>query len=355
MIKILHSADWHLDAPMLFRDPEQSRLLRKALNEIPGKITALCKAHGCDMMLLAGDLFDGAYATDTLRELKRALQEAAVPVFITPGNHDYIGEESPWLSEVWPENVHIFTHPALESVYLEELDCRVYGAGFTSMDCAGLLGDLNADLSQKYTVGILHGDPTAASSTYCPITRQQVQDSGLDYLALGHIHKGDSFRAGKTLCAWPGCPMGKGYDEEGEKGVLIVTIDSTAIAEFIPLDTPRFYDLETPAGSNPKAAMDKLLPAAGSTDFYRITFTGPSEKLDTDALLRPEFPNLVLRDRTTPPVDLWGSAGQDTFEGRYFKLLQDALATAEPDAKETVLLAAEISRKLLDGQEVELP
>ena len=307
------------------------------------------------MMLLAGDLFDGAYATDTLRELKRALQEAAVPVFITPGNHDYIGEESPWLSEVWPENVHIFTHPALESVYLEELDCRVYGAGFTSMDCAGLLGDLNADLSQKYTVGILHGDPTAASSTYCPITRQQVQDSGLDYLALGHIHKGDSFRAGKTLCAWPGCPMGKGYDEEGEKGVLIVTIDSTAIAEFIPLDTPRFYDLETPAGSNPKAAMDKLLPAAGSTDFYRITFTGPSEKLDTDALLRPEFPNLVLRDRTTPPVDLWGSAGQDTFEGRYFKLLQDALATAEPDAKETVLLAAEISRKLLDGQEVELP
>lgn len=355
MIKILHSADWHLDAPLLFKDPAQARLLRQKLSEIPGKITALCREHRCDMMLLAGDLFDGPYAADTLRSLKQALEEAAVPVFITPGNHDYVGADSPWLSETWPDNVHIFTHPTLESVYLEDLDCRVYGAGFTSMDCGALLADLTADLTQRYTVGILHGDPTVTTSPYCPITKQQVQNSGLDYLALGHIHKGDSFRAGKTLCAWPGCPMGKGYDEAGDKGVLIVTLDDTATARFVPLDVPRFYDLETTVENGPNTAMDALLPGAGSTDFYRITFLGPSEKLDLDTLLRPEFPNLVLRDRTTPPVDLWGSAGEDTFEGRYFHLLQDALKNADPDTKETVLLAAELSRRLLDGQEVELP
>ena len=43
MIKILHSADWHLDAPMLMRDPAQTRFLREALAQIPGKIAALCK------------------------------------------------------------------------------------------------------------------------------------------------------------------------------------------------------------------------------------------------------------------------------------------------------------------------
>lgn len=349
MIKILHSADWHLDSPLLFRSPEQSRYLRQALSQIPGKIAALCQEQRCDMMLLAGDLFDGAYATDTLQSLKSALEEVAVPVFITPGNHDHIGADSPWLSEIWPDNVHIFTHQAMESVSLPDLDCRVYGAGFTSMDCPGLLTDFTPMHTERYAVGILHGDPTQVNSPYCPVTADQVKASGLDYLALGHIHKGDSFRAGKTLCAWPGCPMGRGYDEQGEKGVLIVTLDDTATAQFVSLGMPRFYDLQVPA----EQSLASVLPPVGNSDFYRITLTGQAEEPNLEALQAEfsQFPNLVLRDRTTPPVDVWGSAGQDTFEGIYFKLLRDAVDAGNESAS----LAARISRQLLDGQEVVLP
>jgi len=54
-------------------------------------------------------------------------------------------------------------------------------------------------------------------------------------------------------------------------------------------------------------------------------------------------------------VDIWGSADLDTFEGRYFKLLQDKLARAEGAQKQQILLAAELSRRILDGQEVVLP
>lgn len=353
MIKILHSADWHLDSPLLFRDEEQARYLRQEVAKIPGKIAAICKEHQCDMMLLSGDLFDGPYTPDALRLLRSALEEAAVPVFISPGNHDYVGADSPWLAERWPENIHIFTHPAMESVALEALDCRIYGGGFNGMDCPGLLADFTVTHTERYAIGILHGDPTQVSSPYCPITTQQVKQSGLDYLALGHIHKGDSFRAGKTLCAWPGCPMGRGYDEQGEKGVLVVTLDDTATAQFISLDTPRFYDLEIPA----TRPLSSVLPPVGNRDFYRITFTGPSEPLDLQAIKaeHSRFPNLELRDRTTAPVDIWGSAGEDTFEGIYFKLLKDALDSADPDTGRQLRLAAQISRQLLDGQEVVLP
>ena len=45
MMKILHSADWHLDAPILGRTPEQTQLLRQTLLQIPGKIAALCKVE----------------------------------------------------------------------------------------------------------------------------------------------------------------------------------------------------------------------------------------------------------------------------------------------------------------------
>ena len=352
MIKILHSADWHLDSPLQLQTEEQSQSMRRALLEIPDKIAAICKDRSCDLVLLSGDLFDGAYTQDSLRVLKNALEEMAVPVFIAPGNHDFAAAGSPWLSEIFPANVHIFTRQTMEYQDIPALDCRVYGAGFVSMDCPGLLEGFRADDTMKYNIGILHGDPTQVSSPYCPVTSEQVRQSGLDYLALGHIHKGESFRVGKTLCAWPGCPMGRGYDEQGEKGVLLVTLDSPAAPEFLPLNTPRFYDLEVSAG-----ALSATLPPVGNGDFYRITLTGPSEPLDLAALAAEysRFPNLVLRDRTVPPVDVWSSAGEDTFEGMYFKLLHDALETSDEDTQAHIRLAAKISRQLLDGQEVVLP
>ena len=59
-MKILHSADWHLDAPMTGKSEEQARFLRQELGKIPEKIAELASRENCDLMLLAGDLFDGA-------------------------------------------------------------------------------------------------------------------------------------------------------------------------------------------------------------------------------------------------------------------------------------------------------
>ncbi len=355
MIKILHSADWHLDTSMQGKTQAQSSLLRSALLDIPDRISELCREEGCDLMLLSGDLFDGAYTQESYRRLYTALERAEVPVFITPGNHDFVSGTSPWLREVFPENVHIFKQPQIESVLLQDLSCRVYGAGFDSMDCPGLLQDFHAQGQQRYAIGIFHGDPVAKNSPYNPVTNRQVQESGLDYLALGHVHKNGDFRAGDTLCAWPGCPMGRGYDEQGEKGVYIVTLDTRAQVRFLPLKTPRFYDLET-AGEDAHLHMRSILPPVGSEDFYRITLTGACEVPDVEALQArfPEFPNLTLRDRTTRPVALWGSAGEDTFEGIYFALLKKAVEAEDGDS-EIALLAAKLSRQLLSGEEVSLP
>lgn len=353
MIKILHSADWHLDSPLLQRSSEQARQLREAMQSIPGRLADICREEKCDLVLLSGDLFDGPYAADTLHLVQEALYEMAVPVFISPGNHDFIGQDSPWLREQWPENVHIFTHPAIEAVDLPALDACVYGAGFIGMDCDGLLQDFSPTHTERYGLCLLHGDPTQTASPYCPVTAQQVGASGLHYLALGHIHKAGSFLAGNTLCGWPGCPMGRGYDEQGEKGCYIVTVEDCAQIRFLPLDFPRFYDLEIPATQD----LHSVLPPAACEDYYRITLTGAAEKPDLSAVYKSfsHIPNLELRDRTVPPTDLWSSAGSDTFEGMYFSLLQQALETADEEGKETIRLAARISRQLLDGQEVVLP
>ena len=356
-MKILHSADWHLDAPMTGKTDEQARFLRQELSKVPGKIAELAKQEKCDLILLAGDLFDGVYTQDTYKKVYEALKNVEIPVFITPGNHDFCQPSSPYVAEVWPENVHIFKHPTMEAVNLPGLDCTVYGAGYEAMDCAALLENFRAEGSNKWHIGILHGDATNTSSPYCPVSPQQVRLSGLHYLALGHIHKGDSFRSGDALCAWPGCPMGHGYDETGIKGVILLELGDAVKAEFRPLDTPRFYDETLDAGSDAHQALASLLPGVATEDFYRVTFTGYADELDLNALANdfPQVKNLILRDKTIPEKELWGAVGEDSLEGMYFGLLHDALDTESEAFRQRVKLAAQISRQILDGQEVVLP
>ena len=351
MIKILHSADWHLDAPLLGKEE-----LKKALASVPVKLANLCKEENCDLVLLSGDLFDGTPSADSVAALKKALAQMEVPVFITPGNHDFVAPGSIWLTEVWPENVTVFTENQIKSLVLEGLDCTIYGAAFTSMDCPALLEGFRASHTTRYGIGIFHGDPTMVSSPYNPITQTQIRQSGLDYLALGHIHKAGSLLCGDTLCLWPGCPMGKDYGEPGEKGAYIITLDHSVSSKFVPLDTPRFYDLTLTVKGSAQEVLEKILPPAGSMDYYRITLTGESEKLDIPLLLGAfsHIPHLELLDSTVVPVDVWKALGTDTLEGQYFGMLKEAM-DATPDEKEVLLLAAELSRRILDGQEVVLP
>lgn len=349
-MKILHAADLHLDTAFTGRSEEQVRFLKKELLLIPEKLVRLQKMYGCDLVLLSGDLLDGPATADSLQALKTALAEMAVPVFIAPGNHDFCSHDSPYLTDVWPENVHIFAKPSVEHIPLPELNCRVYGAGFATMDCPALLENFRVEGKETYHIGVLHGDPLQRNSPYNPITQAQVAASGLQYLALGHVHKAGSFSAGSTLCAWPGCPMGRGNDETEEKGIYIVTLENTATVEFICLNGPKFYDLEAEVLTTAAEAVRSALPPVGNQDFYRITLVG--EWSGNETLCFPDFPNLEIRDRTVPPTDIWSSLDQDNLEGAYFRLLHDALETENAEA---ALLAAKISRQILDGREVALP
>lgn len=350
-LKILHSADWHLDSPFASFPSPQRQQLKAAQLTLPDQIAELCIRENCDLVLLAGDLLDGKASRETLDRLKRAFARCGVPVLISPGNHDFCGPGSPWLEESWPENVHVFTG-GLSCVVLKELDCRVWGAGFRSMDCESLLAHFRAEGPETYHLGLFHGDPLQANSPCNPVTAAQVRQSRLRYLALGHIHKAGAFRSGNTLCGWPGCPMGRGWDETGEKGVYIVQVEAENVSlEQRRVNVPRFYDLTADSAD----ALQNLLPPVPGADHYRVTLTGEGTQDIRDLKAAfAHFPNLVLVDCREAPLDIWGHEGEDTMEGTYFRLLREKLTGADPETARCVLLAAEISRRLLEGREVTL-
>ena len=357
MIKILHSADWHMDAPLRqFAEP-QRQVLRQQMLEIPGRIAEIVRREGCQIVLLAGDLFDGPCTKSGCESVASALRSMKVPVFVAPGNHDFYGEDSPWFRETWPENVHIFKKQEITSFRIPELDCRVYGAAFTGQSCPGLLEGFRADCDERHALMVLHGDPTSPDSPYCPVTAGQVREAGLDYLALGHIHAGGGFDAGAGLCAWPGCPMGHGFDETGTKGVLVVEVEEKAVARFVPVEGTRFYSLSVRVGEHPLDSVLQVLPGGGSDDFYRIRLTGEADPTQMEFVRSgiPGYPNLTLTDETVLRQELWEGAGEDTLEGLYCGILRNSAEGQSEQVQEELRLAAKLSRQILMGMEVELP
>ena len=219
MIKILHAADLHLDSAFAALTGAQAAQRRREQRAALDRQLAA----DCDLVLLAGDLFDGARVyRDTLDALRRFCASTDAEIFIAPGNHDYFAPGSPYDTEGWGENVHIFTTPELRRVRLPRLNCDVYGAGFTAADMPPLLTDFHVADETVTNVMVLHGD-LQPNSPYNALTTDEIAAGGLDYLALGHVHAMQVGQAGATTYAYPGCLMGRGFDECGAKGALRVT------------------------------------------------------------------------------------------------------------------------------------
>lgn len=356
-MKILHAADFHLDSPFRALRPEQAQRRREEQRELLQALAALCRKERCELVLLAGDLFDSKEVSrQSLDALKAMAEEMAVPVCIAPGNHDFYSALSPYARESWPENVHIFKEEAPASIAFPELDCRVWGAAFRQMDCPPLT-NFRASGSEVYQVMVLHGDPLSAGSFSRPVSKEAIAASNLSYLGLGHVHRSGSIKAGNTLCAWPGCLMGRGFDETGEKGALVVTLDEKISTKFCPLPGRRYETLAVEVGGNPQQAIESALPVDTKEDIYRIILRGAGQVAlpELQAALQERFFDLTLKDETTAPKDLWEAETQDSLEGLYFRLLHKAMEEAEGDDKRQLRLAASLGRRLLDGEEVRLP
>lgn len=353
MIKFLHAADLHLDSPFRALPPEKAAARRTEQRQLLEDLVELCNTEQCDLLLLSGDLFDAAAAwQDTMDALTRAFRSCRARIFIAPGNHDFYTPGSPYCKN-WPENVHIFHKPVPETVVIPELGAAVWGAAFTGQSAPSLLEGFRVWDEGLLNLMVLHGDTETPGSTYNPITRQQIEQSGLDYLALGHIHAASGRRqAGKTVYAWPGCAMGRGFDELGEKGVYLGTLSEQGCElEFRPLPGRKYQILTVPVGDDPLSDIRAALPADTQNDMYRLILTGQCEPPDLRALyaaLEGQFFTLLLRDQTTPRRDLWAERGDDTLKGLFLQQLYGDKAT-DP---ELYALAAAMGVAAMEGREV---
>ena len=353
-IKIMHCGDLHIGATLSALG-EKGAVRRAELTHTLGNITALAKEHSVELLLISGDLFDSnsvpRETVDSVRAFFAAIPETTVA--IVPGNHDYLSADSPYHFE-WSENVHIFKEN--ESIKIGPV--TLHGFPFTGPYCDEIPLPTAVDGTN---ILLMHAD--LDGGRYNPVTEQRLAATGMDYIALGHIHKCSGVRSVDGVCyAYCGCPEPLGFDECGPKGVLLGTVGKRCCElEFMPvsrreyceigLDVSHFHDNDSLLAAARAAVADR------KGDLVKLILEG-----SCDFSVDPQFIKtglegaaffLKLRDRTSPAADFDSLSHEQSLKGFFVRAMT---ARKNADGEQTALLdeALRLGLAALDGRDVSL-
>lgn len=346
MLKIIHAADLHLDSTFGALSAEKARERRREGRFLVERLTELARRERVDALLLSGDLFDGREVyPETLECLRESFAALEAKVFIAPGNHDPYRGGGAYERVKWSDNVYIFRSEAIEAVEWAEKNAVIYGAAFTAGERNDRpLANFTAPQDGRLHVMVLHGDMSGGGSAYGAIHRDEIAASGLDYLALGHIHQRiDPRKAEKTYWAYPGCPEGRGFDELGEKGVLMGEIGKGSVELcFVPLARRRYEILAVDVTDrDAEEAVRQALPPSAIMDIIRVRLVGETDEKGLNLYrLQERLAGLCyaleLRDETTVRIDLAETAGEDTLRGLFLRRMREKISAAETEEERKI-------------------
>jgi DNA repair exonuclease SbcCD nuclease subunit len=270
-MRFIHAADLHIDSPLRGLERYEGAPVddvRGATRRAFENLVDLAVREAVDMVVLAGDLFDGDwqdYNTGLFFQKGLArLSAVGIVTVIAKGNHDAQSKVTKSLK--WPDLVHELPANKPKTLHFEELGVAVHGQSFAS---AAVTEDLAAGYPPSvpgcFNIGVLHSSLTGrpGHSPYAPTTVEVLQQRGYQYWALGHVHAREEVCRNPWI-VFPGNIQGRHIRETGSKGCSLVTVEDDQVVEVrhVPLDVLRWATLKLNIGS--LSDLDSLLVAAGT-------------------------------------------------------------------------------------------
>lgn len=357
MLRLLHTADVHLGARHTDLG-ERAAMLRERQFAAFRLTVDLAIAEKVDMVLIAGDLFDSN--TQPRRSVERVAAElgrlarSSIRTVIIPGSHDVYDAASIYrsydlaaMARASTEWVVVLT-PANPDVVFPSLEVVVYGRVFdtkraTRSPLAGL--DAKTDARATWKIGMVHGAlaiPGLTDADEVVFTEEEIAQTGLDYLALGHWHSAIEGRAGSVAYAYPGAPEPVAVDQDGAGQVLLVTLDDRGGRHVVSIEAKRVgqtrcekIDLDVSAIHSQPDLIDLLNRRGDSNLVLDVRLTGllPDDlDLDMDEVERalvPSFLRFRVRDLSIPDMPDGPAPPQDTVLGAFMRVVEAKMAELE--------------------------
>ncbi len=369
-VKILQAGDLHFDTPFKDLNKNIALISKEELLEVFSKIINMCMENSVDILLLTGDIFDNLTVNKkTLVFIKSQLERIInIKVFISPGNHDPYYEKSFYKMIEWPSNVHIFKS-SVESVVLQDLETVVWGAGFNTHHVKKSMLK-NISINEKYiNIMVIHGDISNSDegNDYNPITLRDIEDSRLDYIAIGHRHNYSGILRQKDTCyAYAGCPQGRGFDELGDKGIIVGEVSKgTVDLKFIRTSKRNYYVVDVDISNSvsyeeiKERVINSISEEERKNNLYKVILKGEIESyinLNEDVVfekIKDYFYFVKVIDNTDVKLDFDKISKDYSIKGVYARKLLDKMEEDDYD-DEVIKLALKIGIQCLSHEEVNL-
>ncbi len=339
-MKILHTSDIHIDSPMSARLPTQK--IRERRRELIANFEELVSAavkEGAGAVIIAGDLFDSEHvsrrAGDTVLDVIE--RNRGITFFYLKGNHEgdaLSGSETPL-----PRNLLLFGD---SWTYYQTEGLTIAGRAVCSAD---MFETLILPENTKNIV-ILHGELRDRSASPDIIGKIDAVGKKIDYMALGHYHSfADISIDSRGVAVYSGTPEGRGFDETGDKGYVIIDTDGILSYKFRPFAKRQLRIVPLPIDgmksmSEVTERAELLLRDIPSSDLVRLELTGgyePELWRDCDALIR-RFENrfyfFEVKDSSNIRIDPESYKNDKSFKGEFIRTVsQDAALDEETKAK----------------------
>ncbi len=318
MIRILHTADLHLDKELLSEDPAFSQLRQKEQRALFANIMMYTRDQKVDVLIFAGDLLDRALPTEeTQRLLLREFENTPeTEIFLVPGKNDCYRRGCFYDVAEFSPNVHVFKSEQITSFEVDQFNVTVYGYAFCHRKLYRNPFAVMPPMKKERCNLLCGYGSLEGEEGCCPVTAEEIAHSGVDYLALGHEHRpSELLKAGDTFYAVSGSPEGLDYGESGHRGARILALDKQNGELLLQSKTVRFSRRRFERVSLSAEGLGDCFPlfeqlsgrirelGADADTFLEVEITGqvlPSFRLKREvfAKLSERLGRLTFRDHT---------------------------------------------------------
>lgn len=367
-VKILHCADLHIGASESSLGTLSSSRQAETLITFE-KIINSARENAVNIILIAGDLFNSNNVDKAFcdRVFDCFTKTPDIEIVYAAGNHDPLNAESPFKKYELPKNVHVLD---TKDCFVEfpALNTRVYGKSFKEVYLRGVSEFSIKPDDSFINLMCIHGELRSdLGSDYNSITSEFIKNSGMDYIALGHVHKRTNVeKIGSTHLAYCGCPEGQGFDELGEKGVYIGTVSKgNTELQFVPM-AKRMHlaeNIDITGLSLPSEIADHIIntiklkyPNNFTENLYKIILTGQLD--DGTVISIPEITTRLndvfyfakVRDKSEFKLDFYALSQENTLKGVFVKNMLAKIEAADETEKEILKYALTIGIKAFSGE-----
>lgn len=346
-MKIIHCADLHLNSKMqTLLNFEKSYERRLELINNFEKLVNYATNNNVKAILISGDMFDtneiDIYTKNTIENCIKT--NASIDFIYLKGNHD---NNISWFNQISFSNLKIFDDK-LKKISYDNLD--IYGITCTKENCTSFYNDIILD-KNKINILSLHGQISKYQANENTINLSLLVNKNIDYLALGHIH---SYQVEKLdnrgIYCYSGCLEGRGFDEFGQKGFVLLNIEDNKINHsFIPFAKREFIQLNYDI-SNEKdwfsleINLKEKLKEIDSKNFVEIILNGEYDmsfnkyltRLERD--LKDNFYYIKITDNSKLKIDIDKLKSDISFLGEFVKLVLDDENLSQDDKQEIISL-----------------